>query len=84
MKADRGGGKGKPIPCKHRDRPTSESLALFQDMRNRTRPELTRDCVLRTKQDLEDPNTQMWDLVAYRTASAVHYRTGNEWNVFPT
>lgn len=42
---------------------------------------------LRMKQDLDDPNPQMWDLFAYRVLGeeeAHHYRTGDKWKIYPT
>ena len=36
------------------------------------------------KQDLEDGNPQMWDLVAYRILEAHHHRTGDKWRIYPT
>ena len=42
---------------------------------------------LRMKQDLEDPNPQMWDLFAYRVLEneqKSHFRTGADWRIFPT
>ena len=34
---------------------------------------------LRMKQDLDNPNPQMWDLIAYRVLEkAHHYRTGDK------
>jgi hypothetical protein len=42
------------------------------------------EAILRMKQDLDDPNPQMWDLIAYRVLLAPHHRTGNKWKVYPT
>jgi glutaminyl-tRNA synthetase len=40
---------------------------------------------LRMKQDLENPNPQMWDLIAYRILEeSHHYRTGDKWKIYPT
>jgi glutaminyl-tRNA synthetase len=36
------------------------------------------------KQDLNNPNPQMWDLVAYRVLNALHHRTGDKWKIYPT
>lgn len=36
------------------------------------------------KQDLEDGNPQMWDLIAYRVLNAHHVRTGDKWKIYPT
>lgn len=42
------------------------------------------EAILRMKQDLEDGNPQMWDLVAYRVLNAPHHRTGAKWRIYPT
>jgi hypothetical protein len=42
------------------------------------------EAILRMKQDLDDPNPQMWDLIAYRVLLATHHRTGDKWKVYPT
>ncbi len=42
------------------------------------------EAILRMKQDLDDPNPQMWDLIAYRVLLASHHRTGDKWKVYPT
>lgn len=41
---------------------------------------------LRLKQDISNPNPQMWDLAAYRIPKdqTPHHRTGNQWNIYPT
>lgn len=36
------------------------------------------------KQDITNPNPQMWDLVAYRVLDAPHHRTGDKWKIYPT
>jgi glutaminyl-tRNA synthetase len=44
-----------------------------------------KDAVLRMKQDLEDGNPQMWDLIAYRALDRTpHHRTGWKWKIYPT
>ncbi|KAG8527127.1 uncharacterized protein KY384_008556 [Bacidia gigantensis] len=57
--------KKKPrYACPHRDRTVDDSLADFEAMRDgKYKP---NQAALRMKQDLEDGNPQMWDLVAYR------------------
>ena len=42
------------------------------------------EAILRMKQDLEDGNPQMWDLVAYRVLNTPHHRTGDKWVIYPT
>ncbi|KAF8760316.1 Glutaminyl-tRNA synthetase, non-specific RNA binding region part 1 [Rhizoctonia solani] len=59
-----------------------ESLAEFENMKNgKYKP---GEAILRMKQDLEDGNPQMWDLIAYRTLNAPHHRTGTKWCIYPT
>ncbi|KAG8964378.1 hypothetical protein FRC03_001862, partial [Tulasnella sp. 419] len=80
--AARGEGHGQPKACIHRNRPVEESLAEFQKMKEgKYRP---GEAILRMKQDLEDGNPQMWDLVAYRVLDAAHHRTGKQWCIYPT
>lgn len=82
MKEDRGGGKGNPVPCVHRDRPIEESLTEFERMRNGEYPE--RSATLRMKMDLSSGNPYLWDTVAYRVKHAEHHRTGDKWKIYPT
>jgi glutaminyl-tRNA synthetase len=42
------------------------------------------EAVLRMKQNLEDGNPQMWDLIAYRVLDALHHRTHDKWKIYPT
>ncbi|CAN6609187.1 hypothetical protein TRVA0_004S00826 [Trichomonascus vanleenenianus] len=73
---------GKRTACKHRDTPIEVNLKEFRDMRDgKYGP---GHATLRMKQDLEDPNPQMWDLVAYRVINAPHHRTGDKWKIYPT
>ncbi|KDQ64320.1 hypothetical protein JAAARDRAFT_27948 [Jaapia argillacea MUCL 33604] len=85
IKANRGGDKGEAGPrkaCVHRTRPVSESLAELENMKNgKYKP---GEAILRMKQDLEDGNPQMWDLIAYRVLEAPHHRTGDKWKIYPT
>lgn len=83
MKKQRGEGKGLArYACEHRNRPTEESLTEFRAMRDgKYKP---REAMLRMKQNLEDPNPQMWDLTAYRILDAPHHRTGSKWRIYPT
>lgn len=47
-----------------RDRPIAESLKLFEDMRNGRIEE--GKATLRMKQDMQNNNFNMYDLIAYR------------------
>ncbi|ANB12035.1 glutamine--tRNA ligase [Sugiyamaella lignohabitans] len=87
MKAHRGISEdgtrgGKRTPCKHRSQSTEENLKLFREMRDGKYAK--GEATLRMKQDLENPNPQMWDLVAYRVLNATHHRTGDKWKIYPT
>ncbi|KAI0050254.1 glutamine-tRNA ligase [Auriscalpium vulgare] len=81
--AHRGGDDGGArTACVHRTRPVAESLAEFEAMKNgKYKP---GQAILRMKQDLEDGNPQMWDLIAYRVLLAPHHRTGDKWIIYPT
>lgn len=82
IKADRGEKRGQPKACVHRSRPVSESLLEFEGMKNgKYQP---KEANLRMKQDLEDGNPQMWDLIAYRVLHTPHHRTKNRWKIYPT
>ncbi|KAI9714301.1 MAG: hypothetical protein M1820_000262 [Bogoriella megaspora] len=93
IKAQRGSDdplkKGKTrYPCPHRDRPVEESLREFRAMRDGKYR--AKEAALRMKQDLANENPQMWDLSAYRVLEekdgsfAKHFRTGDEWKIYPT
>ncbi|KAG5440184.1 hypothetical protein PCANB_001753 [Pneumocystis canis] len=83
IKYGRGGEKHRPrIACKHRDHSISKNLKDFDDMKNGIYK--VSEAVLRMKQDLEDGNPQMWDLVAYRILDSPHHRTGTKWRIYPT
>ncbi|KAF9351081.1 hypothetical protein BGX26_010814 [Mortierella sp. AD094] len=74
--------RGPRSACIHRDRPISESLELFEKMKNGGFEE--GKAILRMKMDLENGNPQFWDLVAYRILKTPHHRTGTEWCIYPT
>ncbi|KAK9470020.1 glutaminyl-tRNA synthetase [Dipodascopsis tothii] len=83
MHAHRGGDSGGArTACAHRDKPVAQSLAEFRDMRDGKYAKGT--ATMRMKMDLDDPNPQMWDLVAYRVLNATHIRTGDQWKIYPT
>ncbi|KAF8914170.1 tRNA synthetases class I, catalytic domain-containing protein [Gymnopilus junonius] len=82
IKVDRGEKRGQPRPCIHRNRPIEESLTEFENMKNgKYKP---KEANLRMKQDLNDPNPQMWDLTAYRVLETPHHRTHDKWKIYPT
>ncbi|PLW46493.1 hypothetical protein PCASD_06299 [Puccinia coronata f. sp. avenae] len=83
IKANRGGEeRGPRKACAHRTLPVETSLEEFRKMKEgRYGP---NEIILRMKQDLEDGNPQMWDLVAYRVLNASHHRTKDQWKIYPT
>lgn len=83
IKANRGGEeRGPRKACAHRSLPPQQSLEEFRKMKDgHYKP---NEIILRMKQDLDDGNPQMWDLVAYRVLNASHHRTGNQWKIYPT
>ena len=70
---------GRPSP--HRERPVEESLALFERMRAGEFEDGTQ--VLRARIDMSAPNMKMRDPLLYRIRHATHYRTGDEWCMYP-
>lgn len=86
MKASRGVSEGsrggERVPSPWRNRTVEENLVEFRKMRDgHYKP---GEAVLRMKQDLDNPNPQMWDLVAYRVLNAPHHRTADKWKIYPT
>lgn len=75
---------GKRFACSHRTRPIEESLAEFRAMRDGKYK--AGEAALRMKQDIENPNPQMWDLFAWRIMDSEkqHHRTGGKWKTYPT
>ncbi|MBX3140639.1 MAG: glutamine--tRNA ligase/YqeY domain fusion protein [Trueperaceae bacterium] len=70
---------GRPSPF--RDRSISENVELFARMRaGEFGP---GEHVLRAKIDMAAANMKMRDPILYRIVDATHYRTGNEWAVYP-
>jgi glutaminyl-tRNA synthetase len=65
-----------------RDRPTEESLDLFERMRAGEFPNGAR--VLRARIDMASPNINLRDPVLYRIVHAAHPRTGDAWCIYPT
>lgn len=79
--AQRGGDeKGPRYDCKHRNRPIHESLKEFQRMKQGDYKE--GEAVLRMKMDMQHPNPQFWDLIAYRVMFTHHIRTGDQWVIY--
>ena len=71
---------GKPSPW--RDRPTAESLDLFERMKAGEFEE--GRYVLRAKIDMASPNLHLRDPAMFRIKRVHHHRTGSDWNIYPT
>ncbi len=65
-----------------RNRPSDESLDLFERMRAGEFPNGAR--VLRARIDMTSGNINMRDPILYRIVHAEHPRTGDAWCVYPT
>jgi len=77
------GGFGTPgTNSPFRDRSVDENLDLFRRMRAGEFPDGSR--VLRAKIDMAHDNMQMRDPVMYRIRHEHHWRTGDEWSIYPT
>lgn len=70
---------GKESP--YRNRSVEENLNLFEKMKAGEFEAGTR--VLRAKIDMSSPNMNMRDPVIYRIQKVSHYRTGNDWCIYP-
>ncbi|SFL56788.1 glutamine--tRNA ligase/YqeY domain fusion protein [Proteiniphilum acetatigenes] len=77
--------KGTPtVPGTHspyRDRPTGESLELFEKMNSGEIPE--GKMVLRAKIDMASSNMHFRDPIIYRVIHIPHHRTGTQWKAYP-
>jgi glutaminyl-tRNA synthetase len=69
-------------PSPYRNRSVEENLALFRRMRAGEFPNGAH--VLRAKIDLASPNMKLRDPVLYRIVHAEHYRTGQQWCIYPS
>ncbi|CAO3655315.1 unnamed protein product [Mucor hiemalis] len=78
------GGKdhGERRACAHRDRPIEETMDQFMKMKEGRYKE--GEITLRMKMDLTNGNPQFWDLIAYRVLYTPHFRTHDQWCVYPT
>lgn len=86
IKLQRGGEDGSTprYRCEHANQDVETSLKKFRGMRDGEYAPQT--AWLRMKQDIENPNPQMWDIAAYRIPKdqEPHFRTGTRWRVYPT
>ncbi|CAO2181181.1 unnamed protein product [Urochloa humidicola] len=65
-----------------RDRPIEESLKLFEDMRRGLIDEGA--ATLRMKQDMQNENKNMSDLIAYRIKFTPHPHADDKWCIYPS
>ena len=65
----------------YRDRPIEENLDLFQRMNKGEFPE--GSMVLRAKIDMANSNMHFRDPIIYRIINTPHWRTGDQWKVYP-
>ncbi|MGG7164850.1 glutamine--tRNA ligase/YqeY domain fusion protein [Clostridium ihumii] len=70
---------GKDSP--YRNRSIEENLDLFKRMKNGEFENSTK--TLRAKIDMSSPNINFRDPVIYRILHASHYRTNNDWCIYP-
>ncbi len=69
------------VASPYRDRPNDVNLELFERMR---RGEFADgEHVLRAKIDMAAPDVLMRDPLMYRIRRSSHYRTGDQWSVYP-
>ena len=64
-----------------RDRDVNTNLDLFHRMRQGEFDE--GEHILRAKIDMSSPNMNMRDPTLYRIRRMAHYRTGNQWSIYP-
>ncbi|WP_208414489.1 glutamine--tRNA ligase/YqeY domain fusion protein [Paenibacillus castaneae] len=65
----------------YRNRSVQENLELFTKMKAGDFPAFSK--VVRAKIDMSSPNINLRDPVIYRIVHAEHYRTGNDWCIYP-
>ncbi|WP_461206757.1 glutamine--tRNA ligase/YqeY domain fusion protein [Clostridium sp. DL1XJH146] len=70
---------GKESP--YRNRTIEENLDLFKRMRNGEFEDGSK--VLRAKIDMSSPNINLRDPIIYRIQRATHFRTGDDWCIYP-
>ncbi|WP_150273553.1 glutamine--tRNA ligase/YqeY domain fusion protein [Paenibacillus tepidiphilus] len=65
----------------YRNRSVEENLQLFREMRAGRYPNGAK--VLRARIDMASPNINLRDPVLYRIIHARHYRSGDDWCIYP-
>lgn len=81
IRARRGTVTEPGTPSPFSDRSIEESLELFERMRAGEFEDGAH--VLRARIDMAAPNMKMRDPLLYRIRHATHYRTGDEWPIYP-
>lgn len=69
------------IESPYRNRTIEENIELFSNMKQGEFP--TGSKVLRAKINMSSPNINLRDPVIYRILHVDHYRTGDEWCIYP-
>jgi glutaminyl-tRNA synthetase len=82
ISVNRGGFTEPGVDSPWRDRSAEENLDLFARMRSGEFAEGEK--VLRAKIDMNHDNMAMRDPVMYRVRDGHHFRTGDEWRIYPT
>jgi glutaminyl-tRNA synthetase len=82
ISANRGGFTEPGVDSPWRDRSIEENLWLFLSMKKGQFAEGEK--VLRAKIDMAHDNMAMRDPVMYRIRHSDHFRTGDEWKIYPT
>lgn len=81
MRANRGTLTSPGTNSVWRDRPVTESLQRFEQMRAGDHPD--GSMALRARIDMASPNINLRDPVIYRIRHAHHHRTGDAWCIYP-
>ena len=81
IRTQRGSLQTPGINSPFRERNVNTNLDLFRRMQKGEFKE--GEHVLRAKIDMTSPNINMRDPTLYRIRKSHHYRTGNEWNIYP-
>ncbi|UCE12282.1 MAG: glutamine--tRNA ligase/YqeY domain fusion protein [Candidatus Heimdallarchaeota archaeon] len=82
IKEQRGTSDKPGIESPFRNRSVEENLDLFERMRKGEFKDGSR--VLRAKIDMSSPNMLIRDPIMYRIKRVPHYRTGDEWVIYPS
>ncbi|MDR2129826.1 MAG: glutamine--tRNA ligase/YqeY domain fusion protein [Odoribacteraceae bacterium] len=81
ISAQRGTPTEPGVESPYRGRDAAENLDLFRRMKNGEFPAGSR--VLRAKIDMTSSNMLLRDPIMYRIMHVAHYRTGDQWCIYP-